>query len=693
MDFYSLLSPGSYAFNPLSVPNFLITGVLVQLGLSTLLEPTARMERGQRMVNRLWFAVCLAAIIWQFCFGMLYMSRNDSVALFWDRMAYVGIISIPLTFMLFSIRYLDVRPMMCWWWSLAGIGGGFILLLPSGLLVRGIRHYGWGPYTLVGTWHHPFLLYFAFTMGLSFYLFFRRLFSEQHPVRRRQIKQVLIAFLAADLGAVDYLPAYGVNLLPVGNFSLIVFMSLATWFIARHRALQLSPAVAANQILTAMTNLLIVFQQDRRIAFANQALLGTIGISHRNLIGQPLEALLRPPVLTEEETWATLNKRGNIIREDISLVTATGESIPVRFAFSAVKEEKGEILGYIGLGWDRRPELERLELKEALLESQKKAYADLQVLNQAKQRMLDHLAHEMKTPLAIITGSITLLGKLYFQNETHFHSIQERLERSLKRLNELGDEVGDIVLRRHFLTKPFLERMIRECQDLLETLIEEQVSAPSLVGHLKNRFEEIYFQGDYTEKEISLHIWIPETLETIRPLHQHRQVRIELDIQPTPPIRIPEVPLGKTLIGLVRNAIENTPDGSRILIKLHEGNGVIYLEVIDFGVGIDTEFQKQIFHGFVHPIETTEYSSGAPYGFMAGGKGGDLLRIKLFSERLGFRIEFVSRRCPYVQKHGECPGNVETCSFYLNGEESCKIGGSLFKLEFPSNLFAYQASS
>jgi len=202
-----------------------------------------------------------------------------------------------------------------------------------------------------------------------------------------------------------------------------------------------------------------------------------------------------------------------------------------------------------------------------------------------------------------------------------------------------------------------------------------------------------YFQGDYTEKDISLYIWIPETLETIRPLHQHRQVRIELDLQPTPPIRLPEVLLGKTLIGLVRNAIENTPDGSRILIKLHEHNGVVYLEVIDFGVGIDTVFQKQIFHGFVHPVETKEYSSGTPYDFMTGGKGGDLLRIKLFSERFGFRIEFMSRRCPYVQKHGKCPGNVETCSFYLNEEESCKLGGSLFQLEFPSNLFAYQASS
>ena len=693
MDFYSLLSPESYNFNPLSILNLFICGVLTQLGFTTLLEPKGKTEASQARVNRTWFVVCMAAVVWQFCFGMLYMSRNDSVALFWDRLAYVGVISIPPAFLRFAITYLELDRMKRLWWGVAAIGIGLIFLLATDLLVQGIRHYTWGLYTRVGKWHNIFLAYFIFTMGFSFLLFFRNLLSVQQTIRRRQMKRVLIAFLAADVGAVDFLAAYGIPLLPLGNLALIAFMCLATWFIVRNRALQLSPAVAANEILRAMTNLLIVFQEDRRIALVNQAVLQMTGKAAENLIGQPLEALLGSEVLTEKEAWNSLNEGGNIVWEDLTLTSTEGKPIPVGFTFSGVRDERGSVLGYIGLGWDRRPELERLNLKETLLESQRKAYTDLQALNQAKEKMLDHLAHEMKTPLAIIAGSVRLLGKIYLKNDTHFHSIGDRIERNLERLYALGDEVGDIVLPRHFLVRPFLERMITECQDLLETLIEERGSAPSLVDHLKKRFEEIYFQGDHAEKDISLHIWIPETLKGIQPRHQHRQVSIELDLQPTSPIRIPEVLLGKTLIGLVRNAIENTPDGSRILIKLHEGDGVVYLEVIDFGVGIDAAFQKQIFHGFVHPVETEKYSSGTPYNFMAGGEGGDLLRIKLFSERLGFGIQFTSRQCTYVQKHGKCPGNVEACSFYLNGEGSCKIGGSLFRLEFPSNLFAYQASS
>jgi signal transduction histidine kinase len=66
------------------------------------------------------------------------------------------------------------------------------------------------------------------------------------------------------------------------------------------------------------------------------------------------------------------------------------------------------------------------------------------------------------------------------------------------------------------------------------------------------------------------------------------------------------------------------------------------LEIRDSGVGIDPELQEQLFYGFVHAGTTDSYSSGRPYDFGAGGKGLDLQRIKLFSERHGFHLSFTS---------------------------------------------------
>jgi signal transduction histidine kinase len=106
---------------------------------------------------------------------------------------------------------------------------------------------------------------------------------------------------------------------------------------------------------------------------------------------------------------------------------------------------------------------------------------------------------------------------------------------------------------------------------------------------------------------------------------------------------MPESPLYKAFRGLVRNAIESTPDGGTILIDLQEQNGSVTLRVRDNGIGMEEDLQEHLFHGFVHAGSTEDYSSGRQYDFKAGGQGLDLLRTKLFSERYGFRITFESK--------------------------------------------------
>jgi signal transduction histidine kinase len=100
--------------------------------------------------------------------------------------------------------------------------------------------------------------------------------------------------------------------------------------------------------------------------------------------------------------------------------------------------------------------------------------------------------------------------------------------------------------------------------------------------------------------------------------------------------------LGKTFVGLVRNAIEATEDGGCVWVELEDSHGKVYLRVRDRGLGISEAFKKELFHGFVHTGETDDYSSRTPYDFMAGGKGLDLLRTKLFAERYGFELQVES---------------------------------------------------
>jgi signal transduction histidine kinase len=111
------------------------------------------------------------------------------------------------------------------------------------------------------------------------------------------------------------------------------------------------------------------------------------------------------------------------------------------------------------------------------------------------------------------------------------------------------------------------------------------------------------------------------------------------------------------------------------------------ITVRDYGVGIPESEQPNIFQGFYPVQETDLYRSGRRYAFNAGGTGTDLLKIKIFSERLGFHIRFDSRRCSCIPAASDaCPGDVTKCPRCNDIEDCCATGGTEFVVEFPPEL-------
>jgi hypothetical protein len=79
-----------------------------------------------------------------------------------------------------------------------------------------------------------------------------------------------------------------------------------------------------------------------------------------------------------------------------------------------------------------------------------------------------------------------------------------------------------------------------------------------------------------------------------------------------------------------------------------------------------------------------DYSSKKPFDFNAGGKGSDLLRIKIFAERYGFEIEMSSNRCPLLLIDGfTCPGRISACSRCNTGDGCHQSVATSFSLYFP----------
>jgi len=323
------------------------------------------------------------------------------------------------------------------------------------------------------------------------------------------------------------------------------------------------------------------------------------------------------------------------------------------------------IAGTVGIS------IENARFSEAL----KEAYRDVASMNRAKDKAINHLSHELKTPVAVLTGSLQILEKkLADLPRVKTASTLNRIQRNLNRIVQIQEETADIMDKKVYEARDLMLVMLQTCRDELETLIHQHLDEEDPMEVVQAVIEKEFGSPALNYRDIDFARAFDNLFETLQKSFDFRdlQVFVHMD-ENLPRIRLPKDVFEKTITGLIKNSIENTPDHGRIDISAHSKDKGILFCVHDFGVGIETDDQKRIFEGFFSTQKTADYSTKTPFDFNAGGKGVDLLRMKLFADRLGFSIHMESRRCCFLHDNPGC-----------NDPSDClKSGYSLFSVYFP----------
>lgn len=256
-------------------------------------------------------------------------------------------------------------------------------------------------------------------------------------------------------------------------------------------------------------------------------------------------------------------------------------------------------------------------------------------LERARRLAVHHLAHELTTPVAVIQAS---LKKLIAETPPG-HAREERIARvtrNLHRLKEIQRVVADIVSPPRYAPQPFpIEAKVQEIIQDTSTRSAHRSTTLAVLVHCRECH------------------WVD-----------------------------PDI-FADVLSSLLKNAIENTPDQGEVRVRLIGTGFGLNLEVEDTGVGIAARDEAFIFDAFHHTQATSHYCTKQPFDFNAGGKGLELMRLRMLSASCFFSIGFRTRRCCHLLNNdNDCPGRVSACA-YVSGPEECRAsGGTTFSVLF-----------
>jgi signal transduction histidine kinase len=312
-------------------------------------------------------------------------------------------------------------------------------------------------------------------------------------------------------------------------------------------------------------------------------------------------------------------------------------------------------------------------------------YEELKAMNKAKERAINHLSHELKTPLTLISATIAKISSSL--NQAKISGLERSViiaQRNLHRVMRLQEEIDNIVNERSVEERAKIHQLVEDALHFIEYQKGvDRGEFSEVLKLLSDYMESIYKVDEERAEKLSVEDFLQAICDKARGAMGQREVEIVQDFVKGVTITTNRAALEKVCQGILRNAIENTPEQGRIEVTAKIEGKQLVIHFQDFGTGITAENQRLLFTGFFHTQDTSCYSTKAPYDFNAGGSGADLLRAKVFSGRYGFSIDFESTRCKYLPEDtDQCPGRISLCKF-IGDKSDCFVSGTVFTLKIP----------
>ncbi|HEX9787672.1 MAG TPA: histidine kinase dimerization/phospho-acceptor domain-containing protein, partial [Candidatus Binatia bacterium] len=282
-----IFTPDHYRASLFALPPLLTASTVLALGLKVL-----RRERDSR-VSIAFFIMTATAALWLASYSLMYCAQTARVAAAWSMLGHIGITLIPASVYHFTVAALQLygryrrRVWLVW-----AICAAFLATVFFGnAFLTGLRLYDWGYYPHYGWMGTLFIGFFFALMALSLREYWTAYRSALPGASKLRIRGLLSAFCIAYLGSFDYLAALGVPLYPFGYLPVLGFIILVGRTIRRYRLVNITPELAAKEIIHAMDDALLVMDNEGIVRVANRSACQIFSRAEAELEGASMAAL------------------------------------------------------------------------------------------------------------------------------------------------------------------------------------------------------------------------------------------------------------------------------------------------------------------------------------------------------------------------------------------------------------------
>jgi PAS domain S-box-containing protein len=551
-----LFSPSNYSFTLHAVPPIVTAFAIFLLGVIIAVR-----EKGSR-VSLLYLLYALTVGAWLLPFSMTWLVASEQLALWWAKAAHVGVTMIPATLYHFTVVVLGTghrrRKLVRVAWGFSAFFLATALLTDA--LFDSFYHYPWGIFPKYRWYALPFLLYFlVMTIIILRMYWVEYRAAESRTTRQRRAKAFLAAFSIGYLGALDFLPAFGVPYYPVGSlpmFGLVILVAHAIW---KYRLVDITPAFAAHQIIDTMNDALIVLDPEGVVRLVNQATCSLFGCGESELVGRRLADALAGSREFAEQLEAIAGS-GAVRSREVAYLLPWNGRMTLSVSASIMRSRDGEPQAVVCVLSDVSERKRAEEDRERLITELQRANEKLKAVDNMKTEFVSVVAHELRTPLTTIKAFIELIMMKPDMAE-------QKRSTFMTTINAEAD------------------RLTRLIADLLDLARIESGSS------MKLRHDPLCLEDV-----------VRDAVTSMTPLFESKELRVTTEFQaPLASVTGDRDRLMQVVINLLSNAAKFTPAKGALHVAVRREptpDGRLAVEISDTGIGIADENVGLIFEKF-----------------------------------------------------------------------------------------------